>query len=83
MEFLALEYAFNQLKLHKLYCEVLAFNSAVINLHQKFGFTVEGIFREQHMHDSAFVDIYRLAILATEWNSQRDRMTQKLLKQRN
>ena len=83
MEFLALEYAFNQLKLHKLYCEVLAFNSAVINLHQKFGFKVEGIFREQHMHDSAFVDIYRLGILATEWSAQREHMAQKLLKQSN
>lgn len=83
MEFLALEYAFNQLKLHKLYCEVLAFNSAVINLHQKFGFKVEGIFREQHMHDSAFVDVYRLGMLATEWSEQREHMAKKFLKQSN
>src|SRR5690554_5898380 len=36
MEYLALEYAFGTLRLHKLYCEVLAFNSGVITLHQKF-----------------------------------------------
>lgn len=80
MEFLALEYAFNELRLNKLCCEVLAFNSPVIKLHLKFGFKTEGVLREKHMHDDSFIDIYRLGILAAEWNEQRETMQQKLLK---
>ncbi|WP_259679218.1 UDP-4-amino-4,6-dideoxy-N-acetyl-beta-L-altrosamine N-acetyltransferase [Pseudomonas vranovensis] len=80
MEFLALEHAFNVLQLNKLNCEVLAFNSAVIKLHQKFAFQVEGIFREQHRVDDAYVDIYRLALLSREWDMHRDVMQEKLNK---
>ena len=64
MEFLALEHAFNTLKLHKLYCEVFAFNSPVVKLHQKFGFQIEGTFREQRVVDGSYVDVFRLDILA-------------------
>lgn len=80
MEYLALNYAFDQLHLHKLQCEVLAFNEPVIKLHQKFGFKVEGVFREQHRVDERFVDIFRLGLLATEWAEHRDVMYAKLAK---
>lgn len=83
MEFLALEHAFYSMQLHKLYCEVLAFNTPVIKLHQKFGFSAEGILREQHRVDEAFVDVYRLGVLASEWRMQREEMQQKLLKLSN
>lgn len=78
MEFLALEHVFGQLKLHKLHCEVLAFNEPVIKLHQKFGFNVEGVFKEHHLNGTAYVDIFRLGLLDREWASQRDVILQKL-----
>lgn len=78
MEFLALEYAFSQLMLHKLFCEVLAFNAPVIKLHQKFGFKVEGIFREHHMVDGTFIDVYRLGMFKSEWIVHRDQMAEKI-----
>lgn len=78
MEFLAIEHVFVQLNLHKLYCEVLAFNSPVIKLHQKFGFQVEGIFREQHLGENGYVDIYRLGIISNEWLDRRNEMPKKL-----
>ena len=78
MEYLMLEHAFGTLQLHKLYCEVLAFNTPVIKLHQKFGFKVEGVFREQHKVNVDFVDTYRLGILATEWQEHRQAMLEKL-----
>ena len=81
MEFLMLEHAFNELRLHKLYCEVLAFNASVIKLHQKFGFNVEGVFRQQHKVNDDFVDIYRLGILASEWQEHRQSMHEKLIAQ--
>ena len=78
MEFLALDHAFDNLNLHKLSCEVLAFNVPVIKLHQKFGFKVEGVFRDQFRNENHFVDIYRLGILAHEWQEFRPKISSKL-----
>lgn len=80
MEFLALDYAFTNLHLHKLACEVLAFNAAVIKLHQKFSFKVEGVLREHHLVDSEYVDVYKLGLLSREWEAHRSVMYTKLLK---
>jgi UDP-4-amino-4,6-dideoxy-N-acetyl-beta-L-altrosamine N-acetyltransferase len=79
MEFLAIDYAFNNLNLHKLYCEVLSFNSSVIKLHEKFGFKVEGVFREHHLHEGTFIDIYRLGLLDFEWLNVRHTMLERLV----
>jgi UDP-4-amino-4,6-dideoxy-N-acetyl-beta-L-altrosamine N-acetyltransferase len=81
MEFLMLEHAFGTLHLHKLYCEVLAFNMPAIKLHQKFGFEVEGIFRNQHKVNDVFVDTYRFGILAAQWRERRQVMHDKLTRQ--
>lgn len=80
MEFLALEHAFSELDLHKLHCEVLAFNTPVIRLHEKFGFKVEGIFREQRHIGEKFVDVYRLGLLVGEWSIKRTEMLERLQK---
>lgn len=80
MEFLALEYAFYKLGLHKLHCEVLAFNAPVIKMHLKFGFKVEGVLREHRKVDEAFVDVYRFGILSHEWEDHRIAMRDKLEK---
>ena len=79
MEYLALEYAFDSLGLNKLYCEVLGFNVAVVKLHQKFGFKVEGVLREQHLHGISFVDVYRLGILSSEWRERSVALKEKIL----
>lgn len=78
MEILALDYAFNELRLHKLCCEVLAFNMPVIKMHEKFGFEIEGVFRDQYYRDGRFLDIYRLGLLASKWSEVRDDMIFKL-----
>ncbi|TGV05752.1 UDP-4-amino-4,6-dideoxy-N-acetyl-beta-L-altrosamine N-acetyltransferase, partial [Alcaligenaceae bacterium 429] len=72
MEFLALSYVFETLKVKKLSCEVLDFNKSVIRLHEKFGFKIEGVFRKHHKFDGGFVDIYRLSILNEEWLEIKD-----------
>lgn len=80
MEFLALDYAFHNMRLHKLVCEVLEFNSPVIKLHQKFNFKVEGVLREHHLVDDEYVDIYKLGILSKEWEAHRSYMYEKLIR---
>jgi UDP-4-amino-4,6-dideoxy-N-acetyl-beta-L-altrosamine N-acetyltransferase len=78
MEMLALDYAFSEIGLHKLFCEVLAFNAPVIKLHEKFGFKIEGILRDQYKRDGLFIDIYRLGLLVGEWADIFDGMNSKL-----
>lgn len=78
MELLALDYAFNELCLHKLCCEVLDFNKSVIKLHKKFGFKVEGIFRDQYLRGNTFIDVYRLSMLASEWADTQHEMRAKI-----
>lgn len=78
MEFLALDYAFDSLGLHKLECEVLAFNEPVIALHKKFGFSIEGVLRDHHKVGEEFIDVYCLGILKSEWKTHRPLMQDKL-----
>mgnify|MGYP001043213221 CR=1 FL=1 len=73
METLALEYCFSFLGLHKLCCEVLEFNKAVVRLHKKFGFVEEGFFRDQRRIGSQYVGVYRLAIVSSQWAALRSR----------
>jgi acyl dehydratase len=67
MEIAALDYAFNELELQKLSCEVISSNHKVIRFHRKFGFEVEGVFRSHHWMDNAYFDVYRLAITRKNW----------------
>lgn len=67
MEFLALNYAFEELLLEKLNCEVLSFNYPVVSLHRKFGFKIEGIFKHHYLKGDQYSDIYRLAIFKRDW----------------
>jgi len=67
MERLALDFAFENLGLEKLNCEVISFNMPVIEFHRKYGFRVEGIFRDQYSRDGATYDVYRLAHFRKVW----------------
>ena len=83
MELMALDYAFSELHLNKLCCEVLATNQAVISLHQKFGFKVEGVLREQHRTENGFIDVYRFGILKHEWANIRPSVLARLIKKQD
>jgi UDP-4-amino-4,6-dideoxy-N-acetyl-beta-L-altrosamine N-acetyltransferase len=45
---LGLGYAFNQLKAHKIFAEILEYNVPSIRLHQKLGFSQEGVLRDHY-----------------------------------
>lgn len=78
MEYCALEHAFNELGLNRLHCEVLDFNSAVIRLHQTFGFKLEGRLRSHHHDGERYCDVVLLGILKEEWQQQRASIRQRL-----
>ncbi|HCG6982496.1 UDP-4-amino-4,6-dideoxy-N-acetyl-beta-L-altrosamine N-acetyltransferase [Vibrio parahaemolyticus] len=78
MEYYALEFAFNYLKLHKLRCEVLGFNTVVVKLHKKFGFVEEGRHRDAFFDGNDYHDIVHLGIFAQEWENVKSNLRTKL-----
>ncbi len=78
MLFLALDYAFGELGLHKLCSEVLSSNARSLGLHEKLGFTREGVLREQHRYEEAYMDVHRLGILRREWTGTRESTRSKV-----
>jgi len=74
LEFWMLDYAFGEGDLDKLNCEVLETNPAVIKMHQKFGFLIEGIRRKNILKDGSRIDVVMLGITKEEWIAQRPRM---------
>jgi UDP-4-amino-4,6-dideoxy-N-acetyl-beta-L-altrosamine N-acetyltransferase len=77
-EYTVLNYVFGELKLEKLCCEVLAFNDGVVEMHRRFGFVQEGLFRKHIMKRGALNDIVCLAILRQEWEALRPQVEQNL-----
>ncbi|HEY2345029.1 MAG TPA: UDP-4-amino-4,6-dideoxy-N-acetyl-beta-L-altrosamine N-acetyltransferase [Xanthomonadaceae bacterium] len=66
-----LAYAFDDLGLHKLSGEVLAFNEASLKFHRHLGFREEGLMVEQHFGDGRYHDVVRFGLLAAQWRDHR------------
>ena len=71
VEHALLEYAFNEVGLAKLNCEVLAINPKVVKLHQKFGFREEGVRRSNIVKDNERIGVHLLGITAGEWSAEK------------
>jgi UDP-4-amino-4,6-dideoxy-N-acetyl-beta-L-altrosamine N-acetyltransferase len=71
VECMVLNYVFDDLKLEKLCCEVLSFNRGVIEIHRRFGFVQEGLFRKHIYKRGEFHDVICLALLKEEWARRR------------
>lgn len=67
MEQAALEYAFEELDLYRLECEVLSFNKAVVDFHVRHGFDIEGVKKNAYERDGKRHSIYQLAMLRHKW----------------
>ncbi|WP_148229296.1 UDP-4-amino-4,6-dideoxy-N-acetyl-beta-L-altrosamine N-acetyltransferase [Oceanithermus profundus] len=80
VEYYILKHAFEELNLHKLSCEVLSTNQPVINMHIKYGFKIEGVFREHIRKGDNYIDVVRLAILEQEWREIEREIQEKLRK---
>jgi len=74
IEFKLLDHAFGAAGLHKLNCEVLASNTAVVRMHQKFGFQLEGVRRQNIVKEGLRVDVVLLGMTRDEWQAQRPKM---------
>ncbi len=70
IEFEALEHAFEILNMHKLNCDVLCKNKDAIQMHLKFGFKNESIFKDSHFDGKLYNDVVRLGITHDEWKDK-------------
>ncbi|OXR47998.1 UDP-4-amino-4,6-dideoxy-N-acetyl-beta-L-altrosamine N-acetyltransferase [Pusillimonas sp. T2] len=69
---LALSYAFDTLRLHRVYGKVIADNLASIELHRKLGFVQEGVLRDHFGSNDHFDSVLCFGLLDSEWTSQRE-----------
>lgn len=67
VEFAVIDHVFNELDLHKLWCEVLLANEAVWKLHLSFGFQREAHYRDHVWKSGRFQDVLGLGLLASDW----------------
>jgi UDP-4-amino-4,6-dideoxy-N-acetyl-beta-L-altrosamine N-acetyltransferase len=60
---LLIEYAFDLLNLHRLYCKTTAGNPAVLEFYRRLGFRMEGQLREHEYVEGRYVDKIMLGLL--------------------
>lgn len=68
-----LRFAFDSLRLERVWLDVYAFNERAIHVYERAGFVLEGTLRHALWRDGRWVDVHRMAILATEWRGVADR----------
>lgn len=64
---LLLDFAFNEINLHRVQLNVFSYNKEAIKLYEKVGFKREGVYREFIHRDSKRWDMYLYGILKHEW----------------
>lgn len=77
-EVLLLSYAFNVLNLHKVWSEIFAYNEAALKLHEKTGFLVEGVLRQQIFKAGKYVDLVLIGLLKEDFMACADRLWSEL-----
>jgi UDP-4-amino-4,6-dideoxy-N-acetyl-beta-L-altrosamine N-acetyltransferase len=66
----ALDYAFDEITLHKVCGQAIAFNERSIRFHQSFGFEQEGVLRDQHFDGEHHHHVVCFGLLRDEWQSK-------------
>jgi UDP-4-amino-4,6-dideoxy-N-acetyl-beta-L-altrosamine N-acetyltransferase len=67
----ALDLAFGSWQLHKVCGQAISSNSASIALHERLGFTQEGVLREHQNIDGQHHALICFGLLAHEWHARR------------
>lgn len=69
---LVVDYAFSQLRLHRVNAAVYDFNERSMELLEAVGFTAEGVQRENAFVDGAYRDTHYFGVLEDEWERERE-----------
>lgn len=62
-----MEFAFEEIKLHRLELDVFSFNLRAIRAYEKAGFKHEGVLRDAIKDGDHYADDILMAILEDEW----------------
>ncbi len=79
-EMLLLDYAFNELMMHKVYCESLDYNNKALSIHNNFGFVQEGIKREHIYKNDTWNHLVVMSVLEKEYYAHRT-LIESIIKQ--
>ena len=71
----ALNYAFGPLKLHKVCGQAIDSNQASIAFHQRLGFALEGVLRDQQRINGVYHSLHCFGMLGTEWQPKKVEQT--------
>ena len=63
------DFAFRELKLHRLYLDVFSFNSRAEHAYLKAGFKREGVLRDAIRDGENYADDILMSILEDEWKA--------------
>jgi RimJ/RimL family protein N-acetyltransferase len=66
---LALNFAFEELNMHRVQLTVFQYNERAVALYEKLGFQKEGVYREFLHRDGKRYDMYLYGLLRSEWES--------------
>jgi len=77
-EYRILEYAFEYLNLHRIWCRTYSFNKKVLSLHERFSFKTEGVLRDAIYHNGNYEDIVIMSILKNEFIESKDKFLKLL-----
>lgn len=67
-----LEFAFEDIKLHRVELDVYSFNQRAIYAYEKAGFKHEGVLRDAVKDGETYADVILMAILENEWIKTKD-----------
>ena len=67
---LILDFAFNQLRLHRVSLEVYAHNRRGQRAYEKVGFVREGVLRESYFRNGRYYDTVVMGLLQSEWKRE-------------
>lgn len=70
---LLLDFAFDELNLHRVHLTVFSYNARAIHLYEQLGFQREGIHREHIQRDGQRHDMLLYGILRREWAAHQHR----------
>ena len=65
-----MDFGFGELRLHRIWLLVYAFNERARRSYERAGFHLEGTFRDGVFRRGAWHDVHEMAILRDEWEAQ-------------
>ncbi len=80
VEYSVMKHVFEEMGFNRLCGEVLAFNEAVVRMHESFGFVREGHLRQHVIKGGEPMDVVTIAILRDEWEAKKPEIEERLAK---